>query len=54
MFGYHFFFEVEGSEEEIMQARPVYVAAIDLSCKSSLHMCINFVIGNSIPRIVLL
>ena len=27
---------VEGSEEESMQARPVYVAAIDLSCKISL------------------
>lgn len=24
---------VEGSEEEAMQARPVYVAAVDLSCK---------------------
>lgn len=24
---------VEGSEEETMQARPVYVAAVDLSCK---------------------
>jgi hypothetical protein len=24
---------VEGSEEEMMQARPVYVAAVDLSCE---------------------
>lgn len=24
---------VEGSDEEAMQARPVYVAAVDLSCK---------------------
>lgn len=26
-------FVVEGNEEEAMQARPVYVAAVDLSCK---------------------
>ena len=28
-----FLFSVEGSAEEGMKARPVYVAAVDLSCK---------------------
>lgn len=33
---------VEGSEEEAMQARPVYVAAVDLSCKIDCIYCCDF------------
>lgn len=31
------FHVVEGSEEEDMQARPVYVAAVDLACKNCFY-----------------
>lgn len=40
--GFIFFIVVEGSEEEAMQARPVFVAAIDLSCKILLLPFLNY------------
>lgn len=40
---------VEGSEEEAMQARPVYVAAVDLSCKiDCIKILLPFLIYNAI------
>lgn len=35
---------MEGSEEETMHARPVYVAAVDLSCKVSSIVYIYFIL----------
>lgn len=43
---YFFLFDsVEGSAEEGMQARPVYVAAVDLSCTFEILLTFSFLLS---------